>query len=86
MRRLEGAIRALTEEFARSVQCHGMWDEYSHVDIYRAVSGEFREYANAFMSSDVTGEHGQAAELLQVACVALKGHILLRQGGKNEQG
>jgi hypothetical protein len=77
MQRLDGAIRDLCEEFARSVQCHGMWDNYTADDVFRAVSGEFREYAQAYGRQDRHGDHGELAELLQVACVALKGFILL---------
>lgn len=77
MKRLEGQIQNLCEEFARSVQCHGMWDTYTVHDIYRAVSGEFREFSHAYQVDDIDGEHGMEAELLQLATVALKGRILL---------
>lgn len=77
MQRLDGAIRDLREEFARSVQCHGMWEQYGVEEAHKAVSGEYREYVLAYLQDDLHGDHGMLAELLQCACVFLKMYIVL---------
>ena len=84
MNRLDGAIRQLHEEFARSVACHGMWDGYTIQDIKDAVGGEWAEVVQAIRRNDLFGEHGLSTELLQLACVSLKGMILLESQRKGD--
>lgn len=77
MNRLDGAIRQLIEEFARSVACHGMWEHYTIEDMRDAMAGEWAEVQKALRLNDIHGEHGVIAEALQLSCVALKSVIVL---------
>jgi hypothetical protein len=57
----------------------GDWSGYSEAGIFDAVAGEFDEFREAFVRGDMVGEHGQIAELWDVAVTALKGVRRLRQ-------
>ena len=77
MRRLNEALRQVVEEISRSVDKHGDWQGYDEGQIYVAINDEFDEYLRAYDRADVNGPHGQRAELLQLATVAIKGYIRL---------
>lgn len=76
-------IDSLIAEVGRGIEKHGDWENYAPEDIYLAVEGELEEVKAALDSLDYHGEHGMAAELLQVAAVAMKGHIKLRGNNGN---
>lgn len=71
------AMFDLMEEMDRAELKHGDWSSYSPFDIQIAVTSEFHEYGLAVLGDDLHGRHGQRAELLQLACVAIKGYIRL---------
>lgn len=75
----------LMEKIKASLDSHGDWSDYSEKDIYAAVSGEFDEYWNAFVFGVIDGDHGQIAELLDVAVTALKGVRVLRRMAADRQ-
>ena len=77
MRRLEETIQDLILEICRSVRAHGNWSDYDERAIYNAVTDEHDEYQDAYMEGNIDGHHGQRAELLQLAAVAIKGYIRL---------
>lgn len=80
----------LLEEIKRSVKGHGDkpgwgdWSGYSEAEVFEAVAGEFDEFREAYVRGDLVGEHGQIAELLDVAVTALKGVRRLRQTSAGE--
>lgn len=84
MHRLESAIHNLHEEFTRSVQKHGDWEGYSVEDIMKAVFGELKEVRQAKNNKDIHGPHGLRTELLHLANVCLKGHIILGKERESE--
>jgi hypothetical protein len=71
------AMDALRREFQHSIGKHGDWSGYTEAEIHKAVTGEYREFTDAVIRSDIHGDHGQRAELLQLAVVAIKGFIML---------
>jgi hypothetical protein len=80
-------FRPLLEELFGAVKAsvckHGDWRDYDAEKIFDKVAGEFDEYREAFVAGDVTGEHGQEAELMHLAVTALKGifrHRRMRHG------
>ena len=74
--KIDCAARLLSE-IDRSMVKHGDWADYDRGKICKAVSEEYQEFICAYIADDVTGQHGQALELLQLACVALKGFYRL---------
>ncbi len=74
--KLDAALRLL-QEIDNSIAKHGNWDGYDPGDVCKAVCDEHQEYLEAYIACNILGEHGQAKELLQLACVALKGFITL---------
>jgi len=78
-------LEELLEEVKRSIKGtadkpgRGDWLDYSEAEVFEAVAGEFDEFREAYVRCDLAGEHGQVAELLDVAVTALKGVRRLRQ-------
>jgi hypothetical protein len=78
-------LEELLEEIKVSIKgsgekpARGDWSDYSEAEIFEAVAGEFDEFREAYVRGDLEGEHGQIAELLDVAVTALKGVRRLRQ-------
>ena len=77
--RLHARIQNLLQEYARSVQIHTDWQEYSEKQCFEAVEDEFLEFRRAVMRGDHFGPHGVAAEALQLSVVALKAHLYFSQ-------
>ncbi len=77
--RLHAGIQNLLQEYARSVQIHTDWQEYSEKQCFEAVEDEFLEFRRAVMLNDAIGPHGMGAEPLQLAVVALKAHLYFSQ-------
>lgn len=78
-------LEELLEEIKVSIKgtgdkpARGDWSDYSEAEVFEAVAGEFDEFREAYVRGDLAGEHGQVAELLDVAVTALKGVRRLRQ-------
>jgi hypothetical protein len=70
---LEEVIQALREENAASVKKHGLWTgNYCDRDQADAIRDEFAEWFGAYCTSDTDGEHGEIAELLDLANVCIR--------------
>lgn len=72
-------LDALLKRLKASIVEHGDWREYGPERVFEAVSEEFDEYREAFVSGRRVGDHGQVDELLDVAVTSIKG--ALRLGG-----
>ena len=59
-------------ENARSKEKHGMWRDTPSLDQRDAIIGEFFEWRDAYMVGDIDGEHGEKAELIQLANVCIR--------------
>jgi hypothetical protein len=71
----------MNEVFERikiSCEKHGNCPEYTNEDVFEMVAGEFDEYREAYVGEDLTGQHGQINELIDVAVVSIKGVRRLR--------
>lgn len=77
------ACMDLMAEIQRADDLHGDWSDYDAGHICKAVCDEHDEYMLAYIANDLSGEHGQRKELLQVACTAIKGYV--RLGNVNDQ-
>jgi hypothetical protein len=55
------------KENARSKEIHGSWHKYTPDEQVDAIRNEWRETREAFKLGDVDGEHGEVAELVQLA-------------------
>ena len=73
-------IYELHVENGRSIEKHGDWADYTPLDIFRAVSGEFHEVTQAVIVENIHGDHGMVMELMQLANTCLKGVEVLRRG------
>lgn len=67
------AIRAVLRELERALRAHPIPE--SPTEALIALRGEVDEVACAISVGDMTGPHGYAAELPQVAAVAIKALI-----------
>ena len=76
---LDNALFDLLEVFGRSCVIHGDWQGKSMMMMHKAVAEEYNELTEAVMSGDLYGPHGMIAESLQLANVALKLHIRLKE-------
>lgn len=56
---------------------HGDWRDYNSIQIMKAVMDEVIEYDIAFEQNQIIGPHGQIAELMDIATVAIKGALRL---------
>lgn len=74
---LNEIVEKLKVENARSKEKHGLWAEHTESAQFGAIYGEFQEWLKAFMESNVDGEHGEIAELLQVANVCIRRMMFL---------
>lgn len=59
-------------EHARSLAKHGKWVGLRATDQGRAIQSEFEEWLDAFYRGDVSGDHGEVAELVQLMNVAAR--------------
>jgi len=59
-------------ENARSKEKHGMWRDTPRLDQGNAIYGEFIEWWRAYVAGDIDGEHGEKAELIQLANVCIR--------------
>lgn len=59
-------------ENARSKEKHGMWRDTSPLVQRSVIDSEFCEWWDACMAGDVDGEHGEKAELIQLANVCIR--------------
>jgi hypothetical protein len=70
---LEEVMQALREENAASIKKHGLWTgNFDNSDQASAIRAEFTEWYSAYCSSDTDGEHGEIAELLDLANVCIR--------------
>lgn len=77
----------LFDRILESVEKHGMWEEYDRADICKAVADEYEEYMRAYIANHADGsKHSQQDELLDLACVAIKGILRLELITRKEQG
>ena len=64
-------------EHARSLALHGSWSGMSAKDQAEAIAEEFGEWVDAHVSGNVDGEHGEIAELIQLANVCFRRIMVL---------
>lgn len=74
---LNEIVEKLKVENARSKEKHGPWSNLSETAQFGAIYEEIQEWLKAFMESNVDGEHGEIAELLQVANVCIRRMMFL---------
>jgi hypothetical protein len=77
--------RLRRSESPELIEKNGDWSNYSEVEVFEAVAGEFDEYREAMVIGRVDGPHGQVDELCDLAVVAVKGAMRLGAiKGENE--
>ena len=60
-------------ELCRSINQHGMWDDYlTYTMMWDCIHAELNEADNAIYRGDHDGEHGTFNELAQVAACCMK--------------
>lgn len=69
---LNEIIEKLKLENARSKEIHGPWADMPDVKQFEAIHGEFIEWLDAYLADDIHGDHGEIAELIQVANVCIR--------------
>ena len=76
---IEQALHELLAENARSIDKHGDWSGLSPYAMQKKVQDELNELTDALINDDLTGPHGMIAESLQLANVAMKMHVRLKE-------
>lgn len=67
---LTGFFQEVAKEYNRGRAKHGRWSALTEQEQADAVRGEYEEWDAAREANDVTGPHGELAELPQLANVA----------------
>ena len=65
-------VSLLDDQIKKADAKHGDWSNYNHIQMFDKLADETEEVYEAICESDVEGEHGMKAELIQVACTAYK--------------
>lgn len=77
-------FRLVAVEYARGLAKYGPWSEIEDTEQAGAIRGEFCEWTAAYYGYDILGDHGELAELPQLANVAGRRWMELTRR-KNEQ-
>ena len=70
-------FKLVAEEYWFSMHKHGPWQDMEDAHQATAIRNEFTEWHNAWFASDVFGDHGELAELIDLINVAAKRHVEL---------
>ena len=73
----------MAREYDKGLAKYGPWSEIPDHKQASAVKDEFCEWTAAYYNFDVHGEHGELAELPQLANVAGKRWLELRNRGES---
>lgn len=76
--KLAEIFKELEAENAASILKHGLWrDNYTDSEQKDAIEGEFCEWYTAHLDGNIHGEHGELAELLDLANVCIRRYMFL---------